>query len=72
MMATKTRTHKLPYEEYLALLEAMQRYEYEILDGERIMSPAPSVKRQLIVKRLLLILNVLSNSIISALYYQRL
>jgi Uma2 family endonuclease len=43
----KSTNQLLTYEDYLALPEMMQRYE--IIDGEMIMSPAPTSKHQLVV-----------------------
>ena len=44
------KTHIQTYEEYLALPETMQRYE--IINGEIIMPPSPTVEHQWIVGRL--------------------
>lgn len=41
---------ELTYEEYLALPETMQRYE--ILDGEFVLTPAPTVKHQVVLGNL--------------------
>ncbi len=45
MSEVLVNNHEISYEEYLALPETMQRYE--IIDGELIMSPAPTTGHQL-------------------------
>jgi len=52
-VATKTRIQT--YEDYLALPETMQRYE--IINGEMIMEPSPTVEHQWIVGQLFHALN---------------
>lgn len=48
-------TKSITYEQYLNLPEVMQRYE--ILDGEMIMSPAPTSEHQWIVLKLAMLLS---------------
>ncbi len=48
--AVAAKTYIQTYEDYLALPETMQRYE--IIDGDMIMEPSPTVEHQWIVGRL--------------------
>jgi Uma2 family endonuclease len=47
MGASVANKHEITYQEYLALPETMQRYE--IIDGEIIMSPAPTTRHQAVL-----------------------
>ncbi len=49
-----TQTRRLTYEEYLKGPEIKRRYD--IVDGEMIMAPAPTLEHQRILRRLVLIL----------------
>ena len=49
------QTRRLTYEEYLKSPEIKQRYE--IVDGEMIMAPAPTVRHQQILRQLFVLLH---------------